>query len=254
MLGPSIIVGSHDSWATVVLDGAGGVQTLQSSPYKGDPRMREMHGGVSNTQGGEITGSISPGKRHRLLLAWLMLEANFVQQDKRFRTFCRSLDHSDIKVSNKSALALVVASKQKVENVGLRAWVGLETLCPSVSRAALMPCPAPSYSLATLSSLSFIVLITSAFQDSVKNSFKKKLCGSLSAVTANVSPYGYKKFCLEEKKKQKPESQIPPVTIFFCFPSSCLEYFIFLLFSDFSTFPLEQREIGEKSCSVRSRR
>lgn len=103
-----------------------------------------------------------------------MLEANFVQQDKRFRTFCRSLDHSDIKISNKSALALVVASKQKVENVGLRAWVGLETLCPSVSRAALMPCPAPSYSLATLSSLSFIVLITSAFQDSVKNSFKKK--------------------------------------------------------------------------------
>lgn len=137
--------------------------------------------------------------------------------------------------------------------MGLRAWVGLETLCQSVSLAALMPCPAPSYNLAMLSTLSFIVLITSAFQDIVKNSFKKKLCGSLSAVTANASPYGYKKILSRGEKKQKQESQIPPVTIFFCLPSNCLEYFIVLLFSDFSIFPLKQREIWEKSCSVRSR-
>lgn len=124
VLGPSIIVGSHDSWATVVLDGAGGVQTLPSSSYKGDPRMREMHGGISNTLGGEIIGSISPCKLHRLLLAWLMLEANFVQQDKRFHTFCRSSDHSDIKVSNKSALALLVALKQKVKECGTQGLGG----------------------------------------------------------------------------------------------------------------------------------
>lgn len=30
VLGPSTIIGSHDSWDTVGLDGAGGVQTLQS--------------------------------------------------------------------------------------------------------------------------------------------------------------------------------------------------------------------------------
>lgn len=137
--------------------------------------------------------------------------------------------------------------------MGLRAWVGLETLCPSVSLAALMPCPAPSYNLATLSTLSFIVLITSAFQDIVKNSFKKKTLWESLCCYSKCKSIWIQKILSRGGKKQKQESQIPPVTIIFCFPSNCLEYFIFLLFSDFSTFPLEQREIWEKSCNVRSR-
>lgn len=86
--------------------------------------MREKHGGISNTLRGDIMSSISPWKLHRRLLAWLVLEAIFVQQYKRFHTFCPSLDHSDVKVSNKSALAVLVALKQKVEECGTQGLGG----------------------------------------------------------------------------------------------------------------------------------
>lgn len=47
---------------------------------EGDPRIKAMYSGVSNSLVGGIFNSISSCKPHRLPLTWLMLKANIVQQ------------------------------------------------------------------------------------------------------------------------------------------------------------------------------
>lgn len=73
--------------------------------------------------------------------------------------------------------------------------------CLPVSLPALLPCPALSCDLATVSSVPFTIFITLAFQDAVKNSLRAgRLHRSFSDISANGEVHMDTKKILEGKK------------------------------------------------------